>query len=603
MQITKTLTNSELDWARIQSKYHTSLQIRALCADPKNLFGEAGRGSGKTTYIFAPRILRISYDMPRSIIMLVGPTYVFLLETIVPEIITYLNTYYQRGIHFEYGRKPPEHFKRPYTEISDKGWAHTISFAWGTVIQFGSMDRPESFVGKNIVHIVADELLRIKENEFRERAVPALRADKSLFGHSHYFKGITGFSSTPNMDNDHDWWMDYQNNVNHDSMKELMFVAYKVLQAGGKIVKLKNDINQLTEQGKGLAIVRKQEEIAKLNRFIANWEGKLNTKRHEKKNWWYYMKATSFSNLAVLGLDYMEQQLLASGDNWEKFNLSILTIRPNTIKDPFFPHFSAKHIFEDEYKYEYGFGDRGPNIDTFSIENFGKTGGLFKNSLDLKYCNPDAALLVGYDPGFFQSCTVAQKHRSGRIEELRFIKDFYCWVPDEHAEHAEKFSRFFKNHRSRTIYLVPDRAAFRVSKSYRNAKNDKKGKTDLALFKAELESRGWNVIVQGVRRTIEHWEHYMLWAKLLKENSDNLPRLRFSLNECECTISSIRTTQKLPDSDNWIEMDKSTERKLDYHDQAMYSPQLASAATYLVFHLYGHLKPEADPGDIDFSSL
>ena len=329
MQITKILSNSELDWAQIQSKYHTSLQIRALCADPKNLFGEAGRGSGKTTYIFAPRILRISYDMPRSIIMLVGPTYVFLLETIVPEIITYLNTYYQRGIHFEYGRKPPEHFKRPYTEISDKGWAHTISFAWGTVIQFGSMDRPESFVGKNIVHIVADELLRIKENEFRERAVPALRADKSLFGHSHYFKGITGFSSTPNMDNDHDWWMDYQNNVNHDSMKELMFVAYKVLQAGGRIVKLKNDINQLTEQGKGLTIVRKQEEIAKLNRFIANWEGKLNTKRHEKKNWWYYMKATSFSNLAVLGLDYMEQQLLASGDNWEKFNLSILTIRPN----------------------------------------------------------------------------------------------------------------------------------------------------------------------------------------------------------------------------------------------------------------------------------
>ena len=603
MQISKTLNPNEVNWPLIREKYHTSLQIRALCADTKNLFGEAGRGSGKTTYIFAPRLLRVSFDMPRAIIMMVGPTYVFLLETVIPELITYLNIYYQRGIHYEYGRRPPQHFKRPYTEITDKGWNHTFSFAWGTVIQFASMDRPESFVGKNVVHIAADELLRIKENEFRERAVPALRADKSVFGHSHYFKGITGFSSTPNMDNDYDWWMDYQKNVDEKSINELMFVAYKVLQAGGKLVKMRADLDRLRQQQRGHAAERKQQKIEKLSRFIAHWEGKLATKRHEKKNWWYYLKGTSFSNLAVLGLDYMEQQLMASGDNWEKFNLSILTIRPNTIKDPFFPHFGARHVFDDEYRYAYETGDRGRNIDEFSIQDFSTSGGLFKNSLDLKFCNPDAALLMGYDPGFFQSIVVAQKHRNGRYDELRFIKDFHVWVPDEHAEIAERFSKFFKHHRKKTIYLVPDRAAHRRSKTYRNAKNDKKGKTDLALIKQELEARGWAVIVQGERRTIEHWEHYMLWAKLLKENAENAPRLRFARNECECTVSSIRTTQKLPDSDNWIEMDKSPERKLDYHDQAMYSPQLASAATYLVFHLYGHLKPEADPENIDFSML
>jgi len=187
MQISKTLTDADgIDWPSVQKKYHTALQIRALCADTKNLFGEAGRGSGKTTYIFAPRILRVSFDMPRSIIMLVGPTYTFLLETIVPEIITYLNTWYQRGIYFEYGKTPPPHFKRPYTEIAS--WKHTISFAWGTVIQFGSMDRPESFVGKNNVHLVVDELLRIRENDFRERAVPTLRADRSLS--PFWFSGV-----------------------------------------------------------------------------------------------------------------------------------------------------------------------------------------------------------------------------------------------------------------------------------------------------------------------------------------------------------------------------------------------------------------------------
>lgn len=598
MQISKTLTNSEPDWAKIQQKYHTALQTRALCADTKNLFGEAGRGSGKTTYIFAPRILRVSYDMPRSIIMLVGPTYTFLLETIVPEIITYLNTYYQRGIYFEYGKRPPEHFKRPYTEVAK--WEHTISFAWGTVIQFASMDRPESFVGKNIVHLVVDELLRIRENDFRERAVPTLRADRSLFGGSHYFKGMTGFSSTPNMDNDHDWWMDYSKNVNEKPINELMFVAYKVLQAGGKVVQLRQEIDELRKQKKGLTIARKEQEVDKINRFISKWEAKLNVKRNEKQNWWYYMKATSFSNLAVLGLDYMEQQLMASGENYEKFNLSILCLRPKTIKDPFFPHFGARHIFEDEYKYEYGFGDRGSSIDNFSIENFGKGGGLFKNSIDLKYCNPDAALLMGYDPGSFQSAVIAQKNRSGRTEELRFLKDFFCWVPDEHAELADKITKFFKHHRHKVIYLIPDRAGHKRIARFRE---NPKGKTDVSLLKFELEARGWTVHVEGIKRTIEHWEHYMLWAKLLKENTEGAPKLRFSCMECESLISSIRTTKKLPDSDNWIEMDKTAERKLSFSDQVMNSPQIASAATYLIFWLYEKLKPEADPDTVDFASL
>lgn len=597
-QISKTLTSNEVLWNSIRQKYHTALQTRALCADTKNLFGEAGRGSGKTTYIFAPRVVRISFDMPRSLIMLVGPTYTFLLETIVPEIITYLNTYYERGIMFEYGKRPPDFFKRPYTEISS--WKHTISFPWGTVILFGSIDRPESFVGKNVVHIIADELLRIKETDFRERAVPALRADRSLFGGSHYFKGITGFSSTPNMENDHDWWLDYRKNVNHDSMKELMYVAYRVLHAGGKVVKLQQEIAELQKEKRGLSIANKQKKVEKLQRFINRWEGKLQTKRREKKNWWYYMKATSFSNLAVLGLDYMEQQLLASGDNWEKFNLSILTLRPNTIKNPFFPHFGKTHIFDDEYKYEYNFGDRGPSIDDYSIENFGSNIGLIKNSLDLKYCNPDAALLMGYDPGYFQSCVMAQKHRSGKREELRFIKDFHVWVPDEHAELAENITQFFKHHRRKTIYLVPDRAGHKRLRRYRE---NPKGKTDVAIFRRELEERGWNVETYGVKRTIEHWEHYMLWAKLLKENSETAPRMRFGQMECENLISSIRTTQRLPQTDNWIEMDKTPERKLDYHLQAANSPQLASAATYLVFHLYENLKPEADPEAVDFSIL
>lgn len=597
-QISKLLTNNEVNWEAVKYKYQTAVQTKVLCADTKNLVVEGGRGIGKTTQMFGARVVRISYSMPQSIMMLVGPTYTFLMETVVSEIVTYLLTHYTRGIQFEYGRKPPDHFKRPYTEVIK--WNHTISFAWGTVIQFGSMDRPESFVGKNLVHIVADEMLRIKETDFRERAVPALRADKTIFGGSPYFKGMTMSSSTPNFDSDNDFWLEYAKHVNTESTNEIIYVAYRVLRAGGQIAKLHGDIARLAKEKKGQAIERKKLEIAKLNRFIARWEAKLNVQRHKKKNWWFYMKATTFSNLAWLGLDYMEQQLMLSGENYDKFNLSILCIRPSTIKNPFFPHFNKKHIYSDEYRYDYNFGDRGQHVDDFSIENILEAGGFNKNSLDLKYCDPDKSLLMGYDPGDFQSATVAQKNRSGKTEFLNFLKDFVAWVPEEHAELAEKFDKFFKNHRRKTIYLYPDRAAYKKVRRYRE---NPKGKTDLAIFVRELEDRDWTVHVEGEKRTIFYWEHYMLWAKLLKENSQQIPHLRFGEFECESLISSIRHTGKLPSAENWIEMDKTPEKKLDFSEQAMFSPQLASAATYLVFGLYPDLKPEAAPDTIDFAML
>ena len=93
--------------------------------------------------------------------------------------------------------------------------------------------------------------------------------------------------------------------------------------------------------------------------------------------------------------------------------------------------------------------------------------------------------------------------------------------------------------------MVPDRAAYKHVARYRE---NPKGKTDLAIFKRELEDRGWTVHVQGKKRTIAYWEHYMLWAKLLKE-TDGTPRLRFGTMECEELISSIRTTQRMPQSE------------------------------------------------------
>ena len=223
-------------------KYNTVVQHHVLLSDTQNLLGEVGRGSGKTTEMFAPRIVRITYDMPRSTMLLVAPTYTFAMDTIVPGIITYLGKHYTRGIHYEYGKEPPKHFKRPLTPVGS--WKHTISFAWGTVLLFGSLDRPESIIGKSVVHVFVDELLRIKETDFVERVFPTLREDREIYGHSHYFGGMTGFSSTPNFENDEDWWTHYEENVNRSALDLIEYIAFRTLKAEGELLNAEVDLEE-----------------------------------------------------------------------------------------------------------------------------------------------------------------------------------------------------------------------------------------------------------------------------------------------------------------------------------------------------------------------
>ena len=185
--------------------YLSIVQIIVKLLDPTFLFGEVGRGAGKTTHMLAPRIDRVQNDMSGAVLVLAAATYKSIIDNILPGVLEYFLENYKRGIYFEYGKQPPDHFTKTKITEAIKNWNHTITFANGTVIRFVSCDRPESMLGLNAAHLFIDEMIRIPEEKFVERIMPALRADRAKFGQSHYFMGITGFSSTPNFETDEDW--------------------------------------------------------------------------------------------------------------------------------------------------------------------------------------------------------------------------------------------------------------------------------------------------------------------------------------------------------------------------------------------------------------
>jgi hypothetical protein len=567
------LSNSELK--KLVDKYNSPLQIKAYLADTQNLIGELGRGSGKTTEILAPRILRVAWAMPRSTMALAGPSYIFVIDTIVKGLLTYLNTHYKRGVHFEYGKRPPNFFNQPLIEETD--WRNTLSFPCGTVIVFVGVDRPNtSGIGQNFAHVFIDELLRISEGNFIERLSPARRGNRQLFGNSPYFGGITGFSSTPNYENDHDWWLKYEDDYREHraEIDEIMAVALRISNTLHEVEMMKRKDAALTAREIFEEAKRSDRKIEEKLRFVSKWEGRL---AEHRKNKTYYMKGTSFSNLVILGLDYIREQYKGAKANPERFLLSILSIRPEKVKNKFFHKFEKRHIFTDTYTYNH--------IDLHSID-----GSYVKSSRDLKYVDPKRPLLAGYDPGAFQSIVFAQEFEEEGETVCRFLKNFYAFVPDEHYELAQQINEYFKYGQRKVIYLWYDRAGNKTLKRY--ARNPK-GATDIAILKAELVALGWTVHLKSEnQRTIYYWEHHNLWSRLLGEREKRTPRLRFCQFECEETISSIQSTPMSKTDDGSIEMDKSAEKKLDFAEQAWHSPQLASAVTYLIFGLYEKWTPQ-----------
>ena len=546
--------SNESDEIQFIEKYKSVFQGRVRLADTQNMGVISSRGTGKSTEIMAERAVNIAFDMPQGISLLVEPTFIFIIDTIAPAIIKYLNTYYTRGIHFEYYQEPPKFFKRPYEPIDN--WKRTISFPSGHVIKFGALDRPESIIGKSNVHVIADEVLRIPEQEFIERVIPTLRDDRSIFGKSHYFRGLSLFSSMPNFETDHDWFLNYEKNVNQAVIEEIMEVQRRVFV---NEFYLQTAYKELIEEKKVYniqKIQRLESDIRKYESFKTRWESKLCEKRKTSEAKWSFFCGSSFSNLAALGFDYIESQFQASRFNFERFKLSILNIRPERVKDMFFARFSKKHIFTDSYVYAEGY------------DSFTTAGETKHTSADLRWCDSSKPILLGFDPGNFMSVVAAQE----RSNELRVLKNFWCITPESHFEMAAQIDNFFKPQKYKFIKLYYDRAGNQRKKTY---ENNPKGKTDAAILKRCLEDLGWRVELMNLnQRTIEYWEHYLLLDVLLSEREKRTPKIKICQYECEQLISCIQMSPIKREKGSGIELDKRSETKLDYEDQIWYSTQL-----------------------------
>ncbi|MDR1436896.1 MAG: hypothetical protein LBI65_02130 [Candidatus Symbiothrix sp.] len=579
------MPNNQVNKDIFLQKYSTVVQCQAKLADTTNMWIEGGRGTGKSTHILALRIDRVQAGLPGAALVLVAATYKSIFDNILPAIMEHFRENYVEGVYYTVGKTPPSHFA-PCNHYIRK-WGHTIAFVNGCVIQFASIDRPESMLSKNTPHIFLDEMLRIPEEKFIERCLPALRADRTLYGNSHYYLGITGVSSTPNFTTDHDWFQHNEKNMNPKLITCIQNIAYQIDVRYYHLHRYREKLKQSLPDAERKKCMK---NFKKCETFINRWTQRVNLLR---RNQHFYLRVSSFSNIKILGLDYIKTQQKVT-KNSSKFNTSILSVRSRKPKDMFLGKFGKQHLFQDSYNYKF--------IDAIAAGDYTFAEGA--NAKHLKHYRDDLPLIAGFDPGPFMSIVFAQRQprRNGEGSKFRALKNLYVIHPKQHVELAEKIDGFFSGSRRKEIFLHYDRAANQRNPHYRKfyplnyetELND----TDAQLLKKALEIRGWKVRLMSLNQaTIFYWQHYALLNLLFSKPDGKRDEMLIDENECAELVSSINSAP-LKKTENYIELDKSSERELEYEDQAMWSTQIFSAYMYLIWGQYSHLLPKYGSAEI-----
>ncbi len=134
----------------------------------------AGRGFGKS-FDNGLEVIKKVHDLPRSKGLFVGVTYSQILtNTLLPMKSAWEMAGYYEGIHYVVGKRPPDHFIKPFQK--PEKYENVVTFWNGTTIVFGSMDRPQLIRGGSYDWAITDEALLVKKEVYNQIVQFTIRA-------------------------------------------------------------------------------------------------------------------------------------------------------------------------------------------------------------------------------------------------------------------------------------------------------------------------------------------------------------------------------------------------------------------------------------------
>ncbi|MCD8529396.1 MAG: hypothetical protein LRY25_00950 [Flavobacterium sp.] len=155
----------------------------------------------------------------------------------------------------------------------------------------------------------------------------------------------------------------------------------------------------------------------------------------------------------------------------------------------------------------------------------------------------------------FNSLVVSQTHD----DEYRVLKSMWVKSPKLLDDlFIEQFIPYYRPHQDKTIYLYGGHDG--------NNRLPNSSKTLFEQVRDILTQHGWTVIIMSRGAAATHYDKYLLFNAMLKENQPNLPKIRINEgNNPDLIIALERTEAK--ESPAGVEKNKKDERNSSFPQQ------------------------------------
>ncbi|MFA6261084.1 MAG: hypothetical protein WC760_06430 [Bacteroidia bacterium] len=497
--------------------HYNRMQLRALMVYAKILTDVAGRGTGKSTGVIAPRMANCCIQMPYSNNGLLSKTYKQTKTRTLPAIkVGWTILGFKEGIHYVIGKKADKKLRFDMPQEAPDDWEHVIHWFTGAIISMSSQDRKNDSNGLNLQSLHGDEAKLLDKEDLDESIMPTLRGmiqyeDKIEYRMQTW---TTDMPTTPEAQ----WILKSEENCDPDAVQLIEQL-------------------QLLIQERRISMNLSTSETYRIHlaKDIARYQRQIHTLRSDL---FHYMEATSFDNIDMLGKEYIETQRRLLPDF--VFETSILNRRPKGLEkgDRFYHKLSQANFYTD-FNYTY--------LDKFPAE---LPDDKDKSVADLD-CNPDQPLDIVIDWGKINSLLVGQEDKES--SRYNILKEFYALREDDEIIHnlIDKFSDYYSLHTARTIYVYYDRNG---NTSVANSKE-----TYAELVQRLLYDKGWHPRLMSFDENPGHRDKYEFLNIALSGNERRLPKVRINEENCpNLLIAMYNTPIKI--SSGELQKDKSSER-------------------------------------------
>lgn len=476
-----------------------------------------GRATGKTA---GPGALATSSNMnsmPQGNHAIGTTSYEKVMEDVLPKLITtWEKMGYHRDRHFWVRSYAPDKLRIPKPFSAPIKPTHVVHWWNGACGKLISVDRPNTFLGKDHDSMYLDEVRKTKQEMVME-LVKTIRGNKDIFGHLFNHGSILMTTDLPKM-GEADWLLNYEKEVDHEKVD-------MILMAQQYISGLKE------EQGDA-----GKRKFKALEKEIQEIEANINELR---KNLISVLYASTLDNVHVLGLETIESWKRQLSD--AEFATSILSIMVKQHGKYFYSNFSETLNTYTDTNEEY--------IDNTSYDELQSSRNCRKDA-DLELRQP---LHISPDyNGKFNCVAVGQRVSMTRVN---VVSAFSVGAKGKIRGLVKKFDRYYQYKKAfnNTVYIHYDQTAIGD-----NAKDDI---SYIDEWKSELIKLGWNVIDNYVGASPTHRSRYILTKKAFDYTDHEISDFYINSNNCEDLIISIAQAKiKMVDGktkkDKWSENSK-----------------------------------------------